>query len=81
MRIMQKQDLLSWVQELTPLDVVDFEFPVDPAGKIPATVIERNKQKTTLASASDGTLRFLAFLAALLGPHRSVFYFGEGLER
>jgi len=75
-----KQNLLTWIQELTPMDVVDFEFPADPAGRILATLVERNKQRTTLASASDGTLRFLAFLAALLGPHRSVFYFFEELE-
>src|SRR6185312_8624079 len=42
--------------------------------------VEKNGQRTTLASASDGTLRFLAFLAALLGPHRSSFYFFEELE-
>lgn len=75
-----KQNLLSWVQELTPMDPVDFEFPADPAGRVLATLIERNKQKITLASASDGTLRFLAFLAAFLGPHPSSFYFFEELE-
>jgi predicted ATPase len=45
-----------------------------------ATLIEQNKQKITLASASDGTLRFLAFLAAFLGPHTASFYFFEELE-
>ena len=43
-------------------------------------MIERNKQKITLASASDGTLRFLAFLAAFLGPNTASFYFFEELE-
>jgi predicted ATPase len=75
-----KQTLLSWIHELTPTDVVDFEFPADPAGKVLASLIERNKQKTTLASASDGTLRFLAFLASLLGPETPSFYFFEELE-
>jgi predicted ATPase len=75
-----KKSLLSWIQELTPMDAIDFEFPVDPSGKILATLVERNKQKTTLASASDGTLRFLAFLAAFLGPNPSSFYFFEELE-
>ena len=42
--------------------------------------MERREQKTTLASASDGTLRFLAFLAAFLGPNPSQFYFFEELE-
>ena len=62
------------------MDAVDFEFPTDPSGKILATLVERNKQKTTLASASDGTLRFLAVLAAFLGPNPSSFYFFEELE-
>jgi predicted ATPase len=79
-RPVSKKSLLSWIQELTPMDAVDFEFPVDPSGRILATLVERNKQKTTLASASDGTLRFLAFLAAFLGPNPSAFYFFEELE-
>jgi predicted ATPase len=62
------------------MDVVDFEFPADPSGKVLATLIEQNKQKITLASASDGTLRFHAFLAAFLGPHTASFYFFEALE-
>jgi AAA domain, putative AbiEii toxin, Type IV TA system len=62
------------------MDAVDFDFPVDTSGKILATLVERNKQKTTLASASDGTLRFLGFLAAFLGPNPSSFYFFEELE-
>ena len=76
----REANLLSWITELTPMDAVDFEFPTDPTGKVFATLIERNGQRITLASASDGTLRFLAFLAAFLGPHRSSFYFFEELE-
>ena len=79
-RAASKKGLLSWIQELTPMDAVDFEFPVDATGRILATLVERGKQKTTLASASDGTLRFLAFLAAFLGPNPSSFYFFEELE-
>jgi predicted ATPase len=76
----QKRNLLSWIKTLTPMDVVDFEFPADPIGRVLATLVERNDQKISLAAASDGTLRFLAFLAALLGPHPSSFYFFEELE-
>ncbi len=75
-----KRDLLSWVHELTPMDLIDLEFPADPAGRVLATLVERNKQKTTLGSASDGTLRFLAFLASFLGPETPSFYFFEELE-
>ncbi len=75
-----KRALLSWIAELTPMDAVDFEFPTDPTGKVLATLVEKNGRRITLASASDGTLRFLAFLAAFLGPHPSRFYFFEELE-
>ena len=75
-----KSNLLSWIDELAPMDVVDFEFPADPTGKVLATIREKNGQRITLASASDGTLRLLAFLAAFLGPRPSSFYFFEELE-
>jgi predicted ATPase len=75
-----KRNMLSWIRELTPMDPVDFEFPSDPAGRVFAVLVEQNKQKITLASASDGTLRFLAFLAAFLAPRTSSFYFFEELE-
>jgi len=75
-----KQNLLSWIQELTPMDAVDFRFSTDPSGRILATLVERSKQKISLASASDGTLRFLAFIAGFLGPNRGSFYFFEELE-
>src|SRR5262249_23599582 len=60
--------LPSWMRVLTPMDVTDIEFPADPTGKVLASLVERNKRRTSLASASDGTLRFLALLAAILGP-------------
>ena len=63
-----KRTSLSWIDELTPMDPVDFEFPTDPTGRVLATLVERNRQRITLASASDGTLRFLAFLAGFLVP-------------
>ena len=76
----QKQTLLRWIQTLTPMDAVDFEFPTDPIGKVLVTLLEANGQRTTAYSASDGTLRFLGVLAALLGPKPASFYFFEELE-
>jgi predicted ATPase len=76
----RKQTLVSWLQALTPLDAVDFDFPADQIGRILATLIEANGQRTTAYSASDGTLRFLAMLAALLGPETAGFYLFEELE-
>ena len=75
-----KQALLQWVQELTPMDAMDFEFPGDFTGKILLTLIEENGQKTSAISASDGTLRFLAMIATLLGSEAAQFYFFEEAE-
>ena len=75
-----KQAILEWIRELTPQDVVDFEFVSDQTGKVLVTLIESNGQKTSAYSASDGTLRFLAMIAAFLGPKPAKFYFIEELE-
>ena len=55
------------------MDAVDFAFPADPTGRVLATLVEKNGRRITLASASDGTLRFLFLLAALLSPRPPSF--------
>ncbi len=76
----RKEVLASWLQELTPMDVVDFEFPRDPTGRVHLQVIERNGRKVSAYSASDGTLRFLGMLAALLSEERAGLYFFEEID-
>lgn len=76
----QKQVLLEWIKELTPMDVKDLEFPSDFTGKILLTLVESNGEKISAYSASDGTLRFLAMSAVLLSPNPAKFYFFEELE-
>lgn len=64
----RKSVLMEWVRELTPMDVVDFEFPLDPvSGLVQLALKESNGNLVSAYSASDGTLRFLAMLASLLG--------------
>lgn len=75
-----KQALSQWIRELTPMDVVDFEFVPDAAGKILVYLVEEGQRKTSANSASDGTLRFLGMLAALLGPKPARFYFLEEID-
>jgi len=75
-----KETLLSWLQELTPMDAVDFEFNSDLQGRVTLIIKEKNGQLTSAYSASDGTLRFLAMIAALLGPEAAHFYFFEELD-
>ena len=72
--------LMSWLQELTPMDVKDFEFPRDPSGRVHLQIVECSGRKVSAYSASDGTLRFLALLAALLGPNERGLYFFEEID-
>jgi len=76
----RKRVLVSWLEELTPADVKGLEFPPDQIGRILVTLIEGAREKTSAYGASDGTLRFLAWLAAMFGPDSSRFYFAEELE-
>ncbi len=76
----QKSNLIEWVKELTPMDAVDFEFTTDQIGRVLVNLIESNGQRTSAYSASDGTLRFLAMIAAVLGPEPARLYFLEELD-
>ncbi|MCY4613270.1 MAG: AAA family ATPase [Nitrospira sp.] len=76
----QAETLASWVRELTPMDVDDFEFPLDPSGRVHLTIREKNDKKVSAYSASDGTLRFLAVLTALLGKNPAGVYFFEEID-
>jgi predicted ATPase len=76
----RKHALVQWLQELTPMDAIDFEFPPDQIGRVLVTLVEEHGQRTTAYSASDGTLRFLGMLAALLGPESARLYCFEELE-
>ena len=63
------------------MDVADFEFPSDPSGKIHLVICETNGVRVSANCASDGTLRFLAMLAALLGQDLLPYiYFFEEIE-
>jgi predicted ATPase len=76
----RKRTLMSWLKELSPMDVKEFEFPTDPSGRVHLQIVERNGRKVSAYSASDGTLRFLALLAILLSPNRGGVYFFEDID-
>ena len=58
-----------------------FEFPRDPSGRVHLVIREKGDRKVSAYSASDGTLRFLAMLAALLGDGGDTgLYFFEEIE-
>ena len=77
----RRRTLAAWTRELTPMDVVDFGFPTDPVtGRIQLVIQEENDRTVSAYSASDGTLRFLAMLAALLSPNPAGVYFFEEID-
>ena len=76
----RKKILVDWLSELSPMDVADFEFPSDPSGRIHLMLCETNGRRVSAYSASDGTLRFLAMLAVLLGENPKGLYFFEEID-
>ena len=66
----RRETLLEWTKELTPMDVAGFEFRTEASGKIQLAIKEADGQVTSSQCVSDGTLRFLGILAALLGEGR-----------
>ena len=77
----RREVLAEWTRELTPMDVQDFEFPADRiTGLIQLVFQEANHRKVSAYGASDGTLRFLAMLAALLGSKAGSLYFFEEID-
>ena len=77
----RRKVLANWIRELTPMDAQEFEFPIDPGtGRVGLVFREANGRRVSAYSASDGTLRFLTMLAALLGPNRAGLYFFEEID-
>ena len=77
----RREALVEWTRELTPMDVRDLNFPTDRlTGRVQLAFREGNGRIISAYSASDGTLRFLAMLAALLGTNPAGFYVFEEID-
>jgi predicted ATPase len=76
----REAQLTSWVRALTPLDAIGLTFNEDMNGRVLGSLLEASGASVPLSSASDGTVRFLAMIAALLNPSRPRFIFFEELE-
>ena len=77
----RKAAISEWLRALTPMDVAELEFPRDPiTGLVQLVVREANGNAVSAYSASDGTLRFLAMLTALLGKHEKLLYVFEEID-
>lgn len=73
-------ELLSWLQQLTPMDVTDIILKPDLRGELVLFLKEADGTETVADNASDGTLRFLAYLAAMLAPKPPKLLFIEEIE-
>ena len=77
----RREALTEWTRELTPMDVRDFEFPVDPTtGRVQLVFKEANDRRVSAYAASDGTLRFIAMLAGLIGTESDRIYVFEEID-
>ena len=59
------------------MDVADLEFRTETSGKVQLAIKETDGRVTSSQCVSDGTLRFLGILAALLGEGPRVCVFEE----
>lgn len=77
----RQEALAEWTRELTPMDVRAFDFPVDPTtGRVQLTFLEANDRRVSAYAASDGTLRFIAMLAGLMGTESERIYVFEEID-
>ena len=73
--------LTDWIDELTPMDIQSLVFPQDfLTGEIRLAIQERDDHRVSAYGMSDGTLRFLVMLAALLGPSSRGLLFCEEID-
>ena len=77
----RRRALADWTRELTPMDVRDFEFPIDQTtGRVQLVFCEANGRRVSAYAASDGTLRFIAMLAGLIGSESEGMYVFEEID-
>ena len=75
----RKQAYLSWLQELTPTHIEDIDLFTAELGDVLFGVRE-DGVRLSARSLSDGTLRFAALAAALLGPEPPATLLVEEIE-
>ena len=72
--------LASWIRELTPMDVKGFRFSQTLSGRIEFEIVEQTGRRIPADAVSDGTLRFLGLLAAILNAEADNVYFFEEVD-
>ena len=72
--------VVEWLRELTPTDIQALRFVQDPDQRTHLEVEEGNGVRFGAHNVSDGTLRFLAVLTAILGARDYTTCFVDELE-
>ncbi|MEX0717371.1 MAG: ATP-binding protein [Planctomycetaceae bacterium] len=73
-----RQRLLEWISEVSAPRIVDFDFEVTRLGDVLLYLVEEDGRRISARSLSDGTLRFLGYLAAVFSAEEgSVLLFEE----
>jgi predicted ATPase len=62
----QREDIIGWLAELCAPEVQGLEFDVTQLREVMMMIVEKGGRKTSARSASDGTLKFLGVVVALL---------------
>lgn len=76
----RKQDLLDWMSELCAPELSDIDFVETELGDVMLVLIEKDGARISARSLSDGTLRFLGELTALLTAPRGSLILIEEIE-
>lgn len=72
--------LLQSLRAFTDGNVKDIAFLPDATGRVLLALVDRHGTRLSAHSVSDGVLRYLALLAALLGPESPGFWFVDNLD-
>ncbi len=75
-----KRRLVEWLTELCAPRIVDIDFVVTDLGDVMLQLVEDDGTKISARSLSDGTLRFLGHLVALLSAPRGSILLIEEIE-
>jgi predicted ATPase len=76
----QRRTVLGWIQELCPQEIVDFDFIETRLGDVLLAVKEPNGVTVSARSMSDGTLRFLAIIVAMLTAKEGTTFVIEEID-
>jgi predicted ATPase len=76
----RRRTVLDWMQELCPQEIVDFDFIETQLGDVLLAVKEPNGVTISARSMSDGTLRFLAIIVAMLTAKEGTTFIIEEID-